>query len=1133
MTIPQALIDELVDGQVVPFVGSGVSLSVKRGLFPTWPELLHSMGERLEEDARAREATLVKTFWDMDRLFDAAAEAFRGLGKAGFYALMRERFQIEKPEEVDLSLVEAIWRLKPRLVTTTNYENVLVWNGSAPTRVLNGQKPELAELSRTATPEKPKIWHLHGHIDDAGSLILAPRQYEAFYAEVENAKSDYEAALQQLKTLVTNYTLLFVGFGLSDKYVMDLLDEVLATFDGSLRPGYALLKAGETDVRQIWEKHNMQVIEFSDYGQPQLDLFDEMIQRMDTGRRSKPAGGETDRRDPIKPSVPAEYTEWLLAQCGTLELMGLELKHPSGARLNHVYTPLTTSLRSEEGRARSEPNPGSLELEREAVQLLLDSLDTQSLFVSGDPGSGKSTFCRWVAWLTSNGRMPPADVPAPDGYRETFPEQLRGRLPLCIPLRDFWEHLPRGCRCSVGSGGIEQAAQRWLAEQNPPGLDWSCLGDHLQNGSALLMFDGVDEVPTVREVDGRKWYPRRVLLAGLSSAMHSWMKAGNRVVVTSRPYGLEAQDRENLGLPHAEISGLDQPMQALLVRRWFLRLKGDSKLGKETADAMIDHLHIDRGLDDLTINPLFLTAMCIIYDEGGRLPHDKHRLYHRIVDTVLHKRYFEKEHAEVIRGRLAAIALGMHTGTGLDQQRETPEATASDHEIGCLLQAYRQVDGSTDKGLGDTVKVREDLLSQSGLLVSRGDEKAVFYHLSIQEFLAAERVFRLEYGKQDRLADLLLERGRSSGWRNTLAFLFGCLVNTINPHAGVQWLQDVVGRTQLPGEVGTDDDRWNLAIVIGDCLQILAGREAAIPDDLSRVFQRCVFEAIDREIEVEDRQTLAVALGHLGDPRISEDLRLTGHPREHPGYVEIPSGVYCFGDDKEPFRIDEPFWLSRYPVTNSQYGKFLEDGEYGNPEYWSDDGRQWLQTEGATMPKLSRDVRFNAPNQPVVGVSFWEAEAFCRWAGGCLPTEHQWEAAARGPEGRKYPWGDNWEDGICNSYEAKLRSTSAVGIFPRSRSQPFGLEDMVGNVWEWCSSDSEAPLRVLRGGCGPLHARYVRSAYRFCIEPGGRNDGIGFRCAHSSRKQAKRPEAGVRSRERRSGEVRAVGCGAAPSGARG
>ena len=134
----------------------------------------------------------------------------------------------------------------------------------------------------------------------------------------------------------------------------------------------------------------------------------------------------------------------------------------------------------------------------------------------------------------------------------------------------------------------------------------------------------------------------------------------------------------------------------------------------------------------------------------------------------------------------------------------------------------------------------------------------------------------------------------------------------------------------------------------------------------------------------------------------------------------------------------------------------------------------------------------------MVGVSFWEAEACCAWAGGRLPSEQEWEAAARGPEGYEYPWGNRWQDGICNTREAGLGVTSPVGLFPGSRQARLGIEDLAGNVWEWCASIYQEDLgsarrardtlaRVLRGGSWGLVRDFARCAYRDRSVPSFRN----------------------------------------------
>ena len=239
---------------------------------------------------------------------------------------------------------------------------------------------------------------------------------------------------------------------------------------------------------------------------------------------------------------------------------------------------------------------------------------------------------------------------------------------------------------------------------------------------------------------------------------------------------------------------------------------------------------------------------------------------------------------------------------------------------------------------------------------------------------------------------------------------------------------------------------------------------------------------------LKDRRDLALNLGRLGDPRVVTDLH------EPAAYVHIPAGTYRIGDEPREARIEKPFLLSRYPVTNSQYALFIEDGGYQTQKHWSTEGWRWRQQQNVSRPQMWRDTNWNGPNQPVVGVNWWEAEAFAKWADGRLPRKREWEAAARGPEGFVYPWGDDWEDGICNSQEAGLRVTSPVGIFPRSRSQTFGLEDMAGNVWEWCA-DSEATYRVGRGGSWGNIAWSCRAANRFADGPQIRSSYLGFRVA--------------------------------------
>jgi formylglycine-generating enzyme required for sulfatase activity len=168
-----------------------------------------------------------------------------------------------------------------------------------------------------------------------------------------------------------------------------------------------------------------------------------------------------------------------------------------------------------------------------------------------------------------------------------------------------------------------------------------------------------------------------------------------------------------------------------------------------------------------------------------------------------------------------------------------------------------------------------------------------------------------------------------------------------------------------------------------------------------------------------------------------------------------------------------------------------------------------MEETGHKPPYYWDNKRFNKPNQPVVGVTWHDAAAYCQWAGLRLPTEAEWEKAARGTDGREYPWGnDPPSEKRCN-YARKVGATTEIGSYPEGAS-PFGCHDMAGNVFDWCQ-DWYAPYarkstrnptgpgkgdwRVLRGGAYWSDADGVRCAFRGWLDPVDWSVYFGFRCA--------------------------------------
>lgn len=321
--------------------------------------------------------------------------------------------------------------------------------------------------------------------------------------------------------------------------------------------------------------------------------------------------------------------------------------------------------------------------------------------------------------------------------------------------------------------------------------------------------------------------------------------------------------------------------------------------------------------------------------------------------------------------------------------------------------------------------------------------------------------------------------------------------------------------------------------------QLLSGDPTLIQDGVSQlesqareedaplresVRQRLVTELGNAQRSAKERVGAGVALGQIGDQRPGVGVK-DGLP-----YIEwchVKAGPFTMGvhptkievsGDKEiaQFTCDliaQPFRISRYPATVAQYKAFVDAGGYSEKAFWTEAGWAWRQESGVTGP-IEYDDPFQLPNHPRVGVSWYEAVAFCRWLSKQmgqdirLPTEAQWERAARHTDGRIYPWGDEFDAECCNASETGIGSTSAVGVFPNGLAE-CGVSDMAGNVWEWCSTQWRSNYedyakkvdesltgedsRVLRGGSFGFDRFNVRCAARSRNVPHGRSKLMGMR----------------------------------------
>jgi len=249
-----------------------------------------------------------------------------------------------------------------------------------------------------------------------------------------------------------------------------------------------------------------------------------------------------------------------------------------------------------------------------------------------------------------------------------------------------------------------------------------------------------------------------------------------------------------------------------------------------------------------------------------------------------------------------------------------------------------------------------------------------------------------------------------------------------------------------------------------------------------------------------------------------------------PEMMRIPAGEFWMGTDRraleragiawESWFEDElpyhrrylpEYWIAKYPVTRAQFARFEEGGSYWDGSFWTEAGWRWLRDHA---PDKRSGTRRTA-DHPAVDIRWYEALAYCRWLSAetgrayRLPSEAEWEKAARGTDRWIWPWGNTWDPSCCNNRDTGPRQTTRVGQYSPRGDSPYGVADMAGNVWEWCATkyvdsyrgfewaednDPEGGARrVVRGGSFNNNQRNCRCAYRNRNDPDNFNNNQGFR----------------------------------------
>lgn len=508
-------------------------------------------------------------------------------------------------------------------------------------------------------------------------------------------------------------------------------------------------------------------------------------------------------------------------------------------------------------------------------------------------------------------------------------------------------------------------------------------------------------------------------------------RPGIKVVFSGRPHGIDGAAMNRFGQKNVTVLSLDTKQVEAFIQKWFTKIYvNNSGIGRKNADAMIAEIKGHPSIAKLTDNPLMLTAICILYYDGKELPNQRAELYRILVDNMLFRRFSGAESVaepDTVREFLKNLAFRMHE----QGVRGADEFFA----IKVLSGVIRRGMGERERDYKKRVeRVFGEIEPRCGLLkFEKGQYN--FWHLTFQEFLTAAYIV----DNNNDYVEAIEEYWDKKRYREVIKLYIGylCIKNRKGANTIIE--------NAVENEGAETHARCLLAA--GSMMDMQTDRR---DEEVLRKTKGCLIAILEREREPTILAEAGETLGWLGDNRNLKE------------FVPIEGGKYQ--THKGTVKI-EPFEIGIYPVTNQWFEQFIEAGGYEESRYWSVEGRKWLSYTGASHPLYWGDRKWRCPNSPVVGVSWYEGNAFSRWlseADGTyhyrLPTEIEWNAVAIGFSGkREYAWGGPWDNTRCNNLEIKLERTSPVGVFRRGDT-PEAISDLTGNVWELTSSDLHSAL---------------------------------------------------------------------------